>query len=115
MSDPHTVARDVLDHCRRELGIPLLPWELRVEFHALETWGEYDPATPKVVKLSERLLQHEYVDLIPRAVAHEVLHLSVSLAAKAGTIPNCWILDEGLNERAAEAYAHKVAERWSHR
>ena len=115
MIDPHTLAREVLDYCRRDLQIPLAPWELRVEFWELETWGEYDPATPKVVKLSERLLQREYVDLIPRAVAHEVLHLSVSLAARAGTIPNCWILDEGLNERAAEAYGQKVAERWSHR
>jgi hypothetical protein len=109
------LARDVLDFCRRELKIPLLAYELRVEFHDLgETWGEFDPKySPKVLRLSERLLHRQ--DLLPRAVAHESLHASVYYHSKAGALPAWFTLDADAQETAAEAYAERIAQRWRSR
>jgi|SRR5215471_1138710 len=115
MTDPRHLVREVLDHCRRELAIPLMPWEMRVEFHAnLETDGEFDPKyNPRVLRVHERLLEPEWRWGIPRVVGHEALHCSVYYYSKDGALPAWFTLDADAQETAAERYAERIAQRWS--
>jgi len=107
--EPYRLAEHVLAVCRGNLG---LPTETRVEFLPIDTWGEWDPATPRVVKLSVRLLEPEYHHLIPYCVGHECRHLSINLASRTGAVPNHYILDADWNERLADLYGEIVAERF---
>jgi hypothetical protein len=111
MTDPRRLAEHVLSGCRGDLG---LPTETRVEFRELPTWGEWDPSTPRVVKLSVQLLEPEYWHLIPFVVGHECRHLCINLRGHTGSVPNHYILDEDLNERLADVYGETIAERWRH-
>jgi hypothetical protein len=110
--DPRRLAEQVLAACRGDLG---LPTETRVEFLDLEDWGEWDPSTPRVVKLSVQLLEPEYQHLIPYVVGHEARHCSINLRARAGTVPTTYALDADLNERLADVYGETIAQRWRSR
>ena len=106
---PRRLAEHVLSVCRGNLG---LPTETRIEFLDIPTWGEWDPATPRVVKLNVRLLEPDYWHLIPYVVGHEARHCSINLGSQTGAVPNHYILDDAWNERLADLYGSLVAERW---
>ena len=71
-NSPQDEARRVLEHCRRDLGLPA---ETRIEWHDFpDFWGEVLPERPTVIRLSRRLLISGNGRQLIETTAHECRH-----------------------------------------